>query len=621
MSNLSTSGADRVNSVLDYLGGNAVLLPIPSGQKFPDKVKDVGWNAYGEAQMSDPAYLARFNNGGNIGVLQGKPSGGLCSIDIDEDELIEEFLKENPSLRMTLRTKRLRGCNFWVWVKGEYPRLKPFHHARLLNDKKKPRQIGEWRSTGGQTVIEGQAEGREYFKVITAKPVEIHFSDIVWLLWIQDPPTLDEPFQHEAKSAGSLDMAKLENVKEYSSGVIKAACPACREDGEDGSGNHLQIKPDGRFGCCKYQDDRKHRQRIWALAGIPKPKTGDSDPFYQNSKEKGPELPEIIDSAIFSAKEIRPSPEIIKGLLHKGAKMVIGGGSKSFKTWVQLDCAFSVAYSIPWLGFPTLPGKVLFVNFEIQEEFFQQRIKKICEARGIVLEEGRLDVWNLRGKSASYHLIIPQIMERIKDSNYVLCILDPVYKLYGKTDENSASDVAQLLNAFEGLTVDTGSAVGFGAHYSKGNQAAKESIDRVSGSGVFARDPDSIIMFTKHEEKDAFTVEPILRNLPPVEPFVVRWKFPLMVRDDELDPDLLKQPGGGRKKEYDPKLLLGYIRLHTHENPVSISKWAEMAGIKRQTLADYLPSLRAKGWIQTVGSGTNSRQSITPDGLHASTPP
>jgi len=37
--------------------------------------------------------------------------------------------------------------------------------------------------------------------------------------------------------------------------------------------------------------------------------------------------------------------------------------------------------------------------------------------------------------------------------------------------------------------VKTGAAVGFGAHYSKGNQAGKEAIDRVSGSGVFARDP------------------------------------------------------------------------------------------------------------------------------------
>ena len=33
-----------------------------------------------------------------------------------------------------------------------------------------------------------------------------------------------------------------------------------------------------------------------------------------------------------------------------------------------------------------------------------------------------------------------------------------------------------------------------------------------TGSGVFARDPDSVITFTKHEEEKAFKVEMILRN-------------------------------------------------------------------------------------------------------------
>lgn len=37
------------------------------------------------------------------------------------------------------------------------------------------------------------------------------------------------------------------------------------------------------------------------------------------------------------------------------------------------------------------------------------------------------------------------------------------------------------------LTVETGAGVAFGSHFSKGNQIQKESIDRISGSGVFAR--------------------------------------------------------------------------------------------------------------------------------------
>jgi len=37
--------------------------------------------------------------------------------------------------------------------------------------------------------------------------------------------------------------------------------------------------------------------------------------------------------------------------------------------------------------------------------------------------------------------------------------LDPIYKLYGEADENSARDIAKLLNAVEGLAVRSGAAI------------------------------------------------------------------------------------------------------------------------------------------------------------------
>jgi len=64
------------------------------------------------------------------------------------------------------------------------------------------------------------------------------------------------------------------------------------------------------------------------------------------------------------------------------------------------------------------------------------------------------------------------------------------------------------------------------------------------GSGVFARDPDSLVTFTKHEEESAFAIEMVLRNLPPVQPFVVKWGWPLFRREGSLDPTRLKQAGG-----------------------------------------------------------------------------
>ena len=65
----------------------------------------------------------------------------------------------------------------------------------------------------------------------------------------------------------SLDVSKLENICELAGDILQARCPACAEGGNDRSGDHLRIYPDGRFGCCVHPKDGDHRKRIWALAG------------------------------------------------------------------------------------------------------------------------------------------------------------------------------------------------------------------------------------------------------------------------------------------------------------------------------------------------------------------
>jgi len=321
-------------------------------------------------------------------------------------------------------------------------------------------------------------------------------------------------------------------------------------------------------------------------------------------------LPELIDAADFLATPIEQPAELVAGVLHRGSKLAFGGSSKSYKTWVLLDLALSVANGMNWLGHPTAQGKVLFLNFEMQEFAWQRRIESVARAKGSELKAGRVILWNLRGYAADFGQIIPRIIQRCRAENFALIVLDPIYKLYGNTDENSAGNVALLLNSLEGLAKETGAAIAFGAHFAKGNASGKEAIDRISGSGVFARDPDSLLIFTKHEEDDAFTVESILRNFAPVAPFAVRWQFPLMQTADDLDPAKLKQVVG-RKRVCDPKKLLTVIAETTPQTPISISAWGIAGKVPRQTLTEYLPEMRRNKWIKTVGVGNTARQFIT----------
>jgi AAA domain-containing protein/DnaB helicase-like protein len=303
-------------------------------------------------------------------------------------------------------------------------------------------------------------------------------------------------------------------------------------------------------------------------------------------------LPAIQDASALVNKSLTLPADIIEGVLHRGGKMVLGGASKSYKTWTLIDLAVSVATgSECFNGYPTKKGRVLYVNLEIQAAFFTKRIRAVCDERQLKLEPGTLDVWNLRGHALDW----ASLSRRIPKGVYVLIIIDPVYKLLHGRDENKAGDIASLLNEIELIAVRTGAAVAFGAHYSKGNQAQKESIDRIGGSGVFARDPDTILNFTKHEESDCFTVEMTLRNHPPREPFVVRWEYPLFVVDELLDPARLKQPG--RPEQHRATDLLDLI-----DEPMSAKEIEKLArdelGIGRRRVFDLLDELKRTGRIK-----------------------
>ena len=131
-------------------------------------------------------------------------------------------------------------------------------------------------------------------------------------------------------------------------------------------------------------------------------------------RKKAAKLPPIEDSNAFLGRPIAKPPVLIEGLLKQKRIMVLGAGSKIGKTWTLVNLAISIASGQPWLGCNTTKGKVLYLNFELADDEMQERIEAVKIARCITLEDGQLDVWNLREHSAPYDVILPVILERIK---------------------------------------------------------------------------------------------------------------------------------------------------------------------------------------------------------------
>ena len=159
-------------AILQALGREAVLLPIKEGTKAT-MVK--GWPEKTFEDTRTPAYQNLLEGASAIAVSLGAPSGGICSIDFDCEEAMRAFLRVNPFLEDTLRTKGRRGANLWVTIYDE--KIPPMTHLKDASGE----PIGEWRSDRSYTLIAGKhPNGMSYETVVAAKPLEIAFEEIRW---------------------------------------------------------------------------------------------------------------------------------------------------------------------------------------------------------------------------------------------------------------------------------------------------------------------------------------------------------------------------------------------------------------------------------------------------------
>lgn len=115
---------------------------------------------------------------------------------------------------------------------------------------------------------------------------------------------------------------------------------------------------------------------------------------------------------------------------------------------------------------------------------------------------GNIDVWNLRGAAVPMDKLAPKLIRRAQKKGYIAVIIDPIYKVI-TGDENSADQMAKFCNQFDLICSRLGCAVIYCHHHSKGAQGGKNAMDRASGSGVFARDPDALLDMIELPVSDA----------------------------------------------------------------------------------------------------------------------
>lgn len=243
-----------------------------------------------------------------------------------------------------------------------------------------------------------------------------------------------------------------------------------------------------------------------------------------------------------------------RGILRQGQKMVLAGPSKAGKSYALIDLAEAICCGGSWWGYPCAEGPVYYVNLEIADESFRDRQHRVwadraeCGQTGSGLESVKRNFvrLDLRGHAADMERLAPRIVRRVlkrgAKGSFKAIVVDPIYKVNGG-DENDAAAISRFTNQLDRLAAECGCAVIYAHHHAKGSLGDRRSIDRMSGSGVFARDADAIVdMCQLHVPEGspaeealggatAWRVTATLREFASPEPFDLVWRWPRFLPD------------------------------------------------------------------------------------------
>lgn len=258
------------------------------------------------------------------------------------------------------------------------------------------------------------------------------------------------------------------------------------------------------------------------------------------------EMPSLtyLDEALLNQPKL-PN-QLIEGIVRVGHKMLISGSSKAGKSFLLMQLAIALSEGNKWLGFQCKKSKVLYVNLEIDGASCINRFAEIYKALKMKPKYSHdVVIWNLRGRAMPLDKLVPKLIRKVVNQGYDAIIIDPIYKVI-TGDENNASDMGAFSNLFDRICNETGCAAIYCHHHSKGSQGFKRAMDRASGSGVFARDPDAqldMIQLDTSEEfmaqnadvlsSTAWRLESSLREFPNFKPVNFWFEYPIHRIDDK----------------------------------------------------------------------------------------
>ena len=244
-----------------------------------------------------------------------------------------------------------------------------------------------------------------------------------------------------------------------------------------------------------------------------------------NGEEPERKLPAPMGIAALLDVEEPDEEWLVEGLVPAGGNVLMAGYPKTYKTFVLLDLAVSLASGTPFMGKFTVPQRrrAGVVLMEDQAHRVRWRLKRLCAGRALDLADldGFLHFW-FRPPLRLNDPTALELAEYAGELDLDFLGVDS-WSYVASGDSNSADEVTPQLQALsyartkrDGLTVQL-------THHARKDYGKKDAgtrlTDEIRNSGAFGAWYDCGMVLSRTDETSPVTVRSELRDFATPDPF------------------------------------------------------------------------------------------------------
>jgi hypothetical protein len=285
---------------------------------------------------------------------------------------------------------------------------------------------------------------------------------------------------------------------------------------------------------------------------------------------------EITITPVSNLLDREPPDMVIDRWMESGTVGLLSGLSSRYKSFVGTDLAFCVACGVPWHGFRTMQGRSLILAAE-GGTGLTKRIKAWGQFNRREVANAPVDIIE---RATSFY--DPSVVNQLKAAlsaqkdGYRLIVVDTLNRNSVGAEENSNSDMAQVLNHVQDVANTTGATVLVVHHVSKGAGAprgASAIFNSVDHAFTAERDDEGRMQLSMAKQKDyadsgLITFEPVQVTLPDGQTSLVLQRI-----DDSLFTPP-QQRNGTRTAQPQPPYMqaFGVLRLLCQQSPEGVTR-------------------------------------------------